>query len=66
MAHQIKITISPLGQPKIEAQGYSGGACAAATKPLEDALAGNGPVERVLKDEFHNVAETQEEQHQSW
>lgn len=36
----ISITIDPLGNPKIEASGFTGGACKLATKPLEDIFAG--------------------------
>ena len=34
----INVTIDPQGRPKIEAEGFQGVGCKAATKPLEDAL----------------------------
>lgn len=53
MGQQIIVTISPEGDSKIEAVGFKGGACAAATKPLEEAL---GVVtDRKLKPEFHQA-----------
>lgn len=36
----ITVTIDKTGKPTIEAHGFQGGACKAATKPLEDALSG--------------------------
>ena len=35
---KITITIDRVGRPKFEAEGFVGGACLAATKPLLDAL----------------------------
>jgi hypothetical protein len=53
MGQQIVVTISPEGDTKIEAIGYTGGSCAAATKPLEEAL---GVVaDRKLKPEYHRA-----------
>ena len=34
----INVTINPQGLPKIEAEGFQGVGCKAATKPIEDAL----------------------------
>lgn len=58
---QIKVTIDPLGNSKVEAIGYNGVGCEAATKTVEDALASGrgGGVERVMKPEWMNP-ETQE------
>lgn len=36
---RIKVTIDPVGRPTIDAQGFVGTSCQAATKPIEDALA---------------------------
>jgi hypothetical protein len=68
MGRQIKVTISPLGKPVVEAEGFNGQGCAAATKPIEDALSGAGGVnDRVMKPEWHNVADAGNEQHeQNW
>lgn len=46
----VEVTISPNGETKIEAHGFTGGACKAATKPLEEAL-GAHEQDRVLKSE---------------
>lgn len=35
---KITITITPEGETKVEASGYSGDECIAATKPIEEAL----------------------------
>jgi hypothetical protein len=52
---QIVVDISPEGEVKIEAKGFTGSTCAAATKPLEDAL---GVVAgRQLKPEYHQQAQ---------
>jgi len=49
---KIKVTISALGVPKIEAIGFGGEGCAAATKNIEDVLSGGGDMTRVLKPEW--------------
>lgn len=41
----ISISIDKTGKPKVEAHGFQGGACAAATKPITDALGGMGASE---------------------
>ena len=51
----ISIKIDPLGKPTIEASGFTGEACLSATKPLEDALSGGVPVERVEKAELYET-----------
>lgn len=62
MGRQIKVTISPLGKPVVEAEGFNGAGCAAATKPIEDALAGgNGVNDKVLKPEWHNSEDAGEQ-----
>ena len=62
---RIKVQISPLGQPKVEAIGFYGQGCEAATAPIEKALAGGaGGVERVMKPEW-GMAEVQTEEEQN-
>jgi hypothetical protein len=62
---RIKLKIDHLGRPTIEAIGFTGTSCAAATSGIEKALAGAGEGERsvVLKPEFYEVApgETEKE-----
>lgn len=61
MNKQIKVTIDPIGNSKVEAIGYNGVGCEAATKNVEEALAGGrGGVERVMKPEWSNPS-TEEE-----
>ncbi len=49
----ITVTIDPLGNPKIEANGFQGQGCAEATAGLEKALAGGpGGVTREYKEEW--------------
>lgn len=63
MQRQIKIKIDPLGNPTVEADGFNGVGCEAATKPIEDALSGGaGGFDRVLKPEWNN-SDTEQEQH---
>lgn len=47
----IKVSIAPDGKPTIEAEGFQGVGCKAATKPIEDAL-GNGDKETHDKPEI--------------
>lgn len=61
----IQVTIDPLGNPTVEAVGFNGIGCEAATKPIEDALAGRAGVDRVLKPEWVNTEEVTE-QHATW
>lgn len=62
---RIKITVDPLGNPTVEAEGFNGMGCEAATKAIEDALAGKGGgFERVMKPEAFN--EEQEQQTLGW
>lgn len=65
---KIKVTISPLGVPTVEAIGFNGVGCEAATKGIEQALAGGGGVERTFKPEWANYGSAEEEnqQHQQW
>jgi hypothetical protein len=63
MQKQIKITISPLGTPTVEALNFNGVGCEAATKPIEEALAGkSGVAHREMKPEYYNAAEAEVKQ----
>lgn len=66
---RIKVTIDQLGKPKVEAIGFNGQGCAAATKSIEEALASNGgATSREFKPEWQNdeTAGNQEQEQQSW
>lgn len=53
---QIKITIDPMGVPKVDAIGFKGANCADATKVIEKALAGGaGEMSQVMKPEWHET-----------
>lgn len=54
---KIKISISPMGDPKVEAEGFVGASCEAATKPIEDALSGGKGGNTSYKPEYHQSAE---------
>lgn len=60
---KIMVTISPLGIPKIEAQNFHGVGCEAATKPLEQGLAGGSGVDRVMKPEWYETEGQEEKLH---
>jgi hypothetical protein len=66
---RIKVTIDPLGKPTVEAIGFNGIGCAAATKGIEEALAANGGgITKEFKPEW-NLDATEGEQaqeQQSW
>lgn len=64
---KIKVTISPLGQPTVEAIGFNGQGCTAATEGIEKALSGSGGVAREYKEEWsqEDAGQTQE-LHQTW
>ncbi len=56
MTKQIKVTISPLGVPSVDAIGFKGANCADATKAIEKALAGGaGDMTQVMKPEWHET-----------
>lgn len=46
MNKTIIVTISPVGKTKIEAEGFVGGACLKATKPIQDALSSSTATEK--------------------
>jgi len=61
---KIIVTVDALGKPTIEAVGFNGVGCSDATKAIEMALAGgDGEVSRVLKPEWHNSTDTEQEEH---
>ena len=67
MEKNITIKIDPLGNPTIEANGFNGIGCEAATAPIEKALmAGDGSFTRDLKGDYYGSNESGVEQHQSW
>jgi hypothetical protein len=51
---KIKVKIDPAGRPTIEAEGFTGSSCTAATKPIEDAFRG-GDFDRNYRPEYHQV-----------
>lgn len=63
---KIKITISPIGNPTIEAEGFYGQGCAEATKNLEQVFSGGGETVREYKPEWNSYAEEAEHVKQSW
>jgi hypothetical protein len=64
---RVKVVISPLGVPTIEAIGFNGVGCTDATAPIERALAGgNGSVDRVLKPEWYSTETAQEQEQVRW
>lgn len=64
MNKQIKVTVDAIGNSKVEALGFNGVGCEAATKSVEDALAGGKGMTRVLKPEWQNPATEEETQQQ--
>ena len=63
---KIKITISPLGLPTVEAIGFNGVGCAAATAGIEKVLSGGGENTREYKPEWVSGAEETETVKQGW
>lgn len=61
MQKQISVTISPVGIPKIEAIGFNGQGCEAATKGLEAALSGGNVQDREFKPEYTNSEESNQQ-----
>jgi hypothetical protein len=62
--HKIKIKIDPMGTSTVEAEGFTGNQCAAATAGIIAALGGGGATD--LKPEYYNEGDNTEQQHQSW
>ena len=64
---KIIVIIDPLGNVKLEAQGFQGEGCVDATQPIEERLAaGRGKVTRTLNDSYHEHEGVVHEQHTSW
>ena len=62
----IKVTVSKLGSPTIEAIGFNGVGCKKATKNLEDALSDSDIQNNVIeKPEMDNVDMESEDQYES-
>lgn len=66
---KIRVSIDPLGNTTVDAQGFQGQGCADATKVIEQALMnGSGEMESVMKPEWNeteDVVNIQEVQ-QGW
>lgn len=54
----VVVEISPAGSVKIEANGFTGGACAKATESLEVVLGGAGQKKSKKKPEFYQTPST--------
>lgn len=65
MQQKMKITIDPMGNPKVEAIGFVGTSCDAAAKPYEDALSGGKGGQRTDKPEY-SMPNVTEEVQQTW
>lgn len=63
---RIKIEIDPLGNPKIEAEGFVGNACEQATAPIEKALAGGEGFTKELKPEWYQDQDQEEHEKVTW
>jgi hypothetical protein len=50
---KVVIEILPDGSSKVDAQGFKGSQCSLATRELELALAGSGPVDDRKKPDFY-------------
>jgi hypothetical protein len=62
---KIKVTIDQLGGSTVEAIGFNGVGCVAATSKIEEAL-GSEPAVRVEKPEIHSSTNETEQQFQQW
>lgn len=58
---RIQVTIDPIGKATVEAIGFNGQGCVAATAGLEAVLGGGEIVARVDKPEIYNEAEQGEQ-----
>ncbi len=50
---KVIIEIDPDGTSRIEAEGFKGSSCSLATREIELALAGSGPVDDKKKPDFY-------------
>jgi len=64
MQKQIKITIDPMGNPKVEAENFVGAGCETATAGIERMLSGGKSelADKTLKPEYSQSAEAHQEQ----
>lgn len=58
MSRQIRVKVSPTGEVTVEAHGFKGNGCEAATKVIEEAL--GKPSERTRKPEFWRQSQRQQ------
>lgn len=64
---QIKISVNPVGAATVDAIGFQGQGCAAATEAIEKALAGgSGKVTKDFKEEWQAQEQTTQEHNQQW
>ena len=52
MSRQIRVRVSPTGEIRVEAYGFKGNGCEAATKAMEEAL--GKKIRRVHKSDFYS------------
>jgi hypothetical protein len=65
MGNRYKVTIDPLGNPKVEGLNMQGSICTSVTKPVEDALSGGGAnCTTEFKPEYAMLESSAEEQEQ--
>ena len=62
MSRRILVKVSPLGEITVEADGFQGKGCEAATKAIEDAL--GKPRERTRKPDFWRQSNRSQNQQQ--
>ena len=60
MSRKIHVRVSPFGEITVEAEGFQGKGCEAATKAIEDAL--GKPRERTRKPDFWRQNQCQQNQ----
>ena len=62
MSRRIHVKVSPTGEITVEAEGFKGNGCEAATKAIEEAL--GKPRERIRKPDFWRQPNRQSNQQQ--
>ncbi len=62
MSRRIHVRISPIGEISVEAEGFKGNGCEAATKAIEEAL--GKPRERTRKPDFWRQSQSTRNQQQ--
>jgi hypothetical protein len=65
MPEELIIDISPAGNTKIEASGFTGAGCAKATEEIEIALGGMGARKKTKKPEYYNPTPVGQHIHKS-